>query len=81
METVFTPLQSLAGGILIGVASVLLMAFLGRIMGATGILAGALQPSDRADVPWRVALILGMISGPILIKLATGSFPVIRIKY
>ncbi|MDP5326507.1 MAG: YeeE/YedE family protein, partial [Paracoccaceae bacterium] len=40
METDFTPFQSLAGGVLIGLAATLLMLFLGRIMGATGILAG-----------------------------------------
>ena len=36
IETLFTPWQSLAGGALIGLASTLLMLFLGRIMGATG---------------------------------------------
>lgn len=35
--TSFTPLTSFAGGMLIGLAAVLLMAFHGRIFGATGI--------------------------------------------
>ena len=42
IETVFSPWQSLGGGALIGVASVLLMLFPGRIIGATGIPATTL---------------------------------------
>ncbi|MDB4053406.1 YeeE/YedE family protein, partial [Octadecabacter sp.] len=34
MPTDFTPFASLGGGILIGIASVLLMANFGRVMGA-----------------------------------------------
>jgi uncharacterized membrane protein YedE/YeeE len=79
METVFTPLQSLGGGMLIGVAAVLLMATLGRIMGATGILAGVLQPAGLSDWSWRAAVVAGMISGPIAMKQITGSFPVIDV--
>ena len=44
METVFTPVASLAGGALIGIAAVLLLLVHGRIAGATGVLAGALLP-------------------------------------
>lgn len=79
METVFTPLQSLGGGMLIGVAAVLLMATLGRIMGATGILAGVLQPAGLSDWGWRAAVVAGMVSGPLAIKLITGSFPIIQV--
>ena len=43
-ETVFTPWHSLGGGVLIGLAAVLMMLALGRIMGATGILSGVLPP-------------------------------------
>jgi uncharacterized membrane protein YedE/YeeE len=39
-ETAFTPWASLGGGVLIGLSAVLLMLVLGRVMGATGILAG-----------------------------------------
>ena len=79
METVFTPLQSLAGGALIGVATVLLMATLGRVMGATGILAGVLQPADSADWSWRVAILAGMASGPLMVMLLTGQGPEIQV--
>lgn len=79
IETAFTPLLSLGGGVLIGVASVLLMATLGRIFGATGILAGLLQPADMADWSWRAALFAGMVSGPVAVLLATGQMPVVQV--
>lgn len=77
--TEFTPFASLAGGILIGLAAVFLMATLGRIMGATGILAGFLKPSSNAEWSWRAVLLLGMVSGPIAIRLFTGSFPAVQV--
>lgn len=76
--TEFTPFASLAGGVLIGLASVLLMLTLGRIMGATGILAGALRPASSEDFSWRAALLLGMFTGPAAVALATGSMPDIQ---
>jgi uncharacterized protein len=79
METVFTPLQSLAGGALIGLASVLLMLTLGRIMGATGILAGILTPSAHPGGGWRIALLAGMVSGPLAVLALTGQMPEIQV--
>ncbi len=76
-ETQFTPWLSLSGGVLIGFASVLLMLVHGRIMGATGILAGFLVPASLRDWQWRAALIAGMISAPPAYLLMTGSFPTI----
>lgn len=79
IETAFTPLQSLGGGALIGLGAVLLMATMGRIMGATGILAGVIQPANLSDWSWRVAVLLGMISGPAVVLLVTGEFPAIQV--
>lgn len=79
IETAFTPFQSLAGGALIGLAAVLLMATLGRIMGATGILAGILQPSSMSDWSWRVAMLAGMVTGPLAVMLLTGSMPAVQV--
>ncbi len=76
METAFTPLQSLFGGILIGLAAVLLMASLGRIAGATGILSGALLGADRG---WRIAMIAGMLTAPVAMLAVTGASPVITV--
>jgi uncharacterized protein len=64
--TEFTPLMSLTGGMLIGLAAVLLMAFNGRIAGMTGILTGLLPPI-ATDWPWRAAFIGGAILGPVLL--------------
>jgi len=79
IETAFTPWQSLGGGLLIGLASVLLMATMGRIMGATGVLAGVLQPSSRDDWAWRAAIVLGMITGPLIVMALTGEFPAVQV--
>ena len=79
METAFTPLQSLGGGALIGLAAVLLMGLHGRIMGATGILSGLLSPVSRSDFSWRAFLLLGMVSGPVLIMLLTGQLPAVQV--
>jgi uncharacterized membrane protein YedE/YeeE len=77
METLFTPLQSLTGGVLIGCAAVLLMLTVGRIMGATGILAGVFTPASASDWSWRVVLILGMMTGPWAYSALTGALPVV----
>jgi uncharacterized membrane protein YedE/YeeE len=75
IETTFTPLASLGGGVLIGLAATLLMLFHGRIMGATGILAGLVMPASRADFAWRAALVAGMVCGPAVLWLLTGVWP------
>ena len=79
METTFTPLQSLFGGSLIGLSTVLLMLTLGRIMGATGILAGVILPTSSGERTWRTTLLLGMVSAPVLYLLLTGSWPAIDV--
>lgn len=79
IETAFTPLQSLGGGALIGLGAVFLMATMGRVMGATGILAGVVQPSNLSDWSWRAAVLVGMISGPLVVLRFTGEFPTIQV--
>lgn len=77
MMTEFTPYVSLLGGALIGLASVLLMASLGRIMGGTGIVSGLLPPDDLPAGAWRGILIAGMASGPLVVQAATGTMPTV----
>lgn len=79
MITEFTPLQSLFGGALIGTASVLLMLTLGRVMGATGILSGFLQPESHHDWSWRAAVLAGMVTAPGALLLVTGQLPEIAV--
>ena len=78
-ETPFTPLASLTGGVLIGIAAVFLMLVHGRIMGATGILAGFIAPASWRDWQWRAAVIAGMVSAPVAGLFVTGSFPAITV--
>ncbi|MEE4120900.1 MAG: YeeE/YedE thiosulfate transporter family protein [Paracoccaceae bacterium] len=77
METAFTPFASLGGGILIGLAATLLMLVSGRVMGATGILSGAIWGPQGRD--WRIALLAGMATGPLVLLALTGSFPAIEV--
>ncbi len=79
METSFTPLQSLFGGSLIGLSAVLLMLTLGRIMGATGILAGVIMPIGSGERTWRAVLLLGMFFAPVIYLLISGSWPAIDV--
>lgn len=69
--TEFTPIPALVGGSLIGLSAVLLMAFLGRIAGMTGILTGVLPPIAK-DWGWRAAFLAGAIVAPILVPLISG---------
>lgn len=79
METAFTPFASLGGGALIGLGAVILMATIGRVFGATGLLAGVLIPSGLSDAAWRVAAIAGMATGPYVLALATGALPTVTV--
>lgn len=57
----FTPLSALAGGVLIGVAALLLLLVGGRIAGISGIVAGIGSQSDKG---WRIAFTAGLIVVP-----------------
>jgi uncharacterized membrane protein YedE/YeeE len=78
MATEFTPLASLIGGMLIGLAAVGLMATLGRIAGMTGIVAGLLPPWDKVE-GWRAAFLAGAVAAPLVYLLATGAMPAFAI--
>lgn len=58
----FTPWTSLSGGLLIGLAAVLLLLFNGKIAGISGITKG-LFSSEANEVFWRLAFIAGLILG------------------
>ena len=71
----FTPVASLAGGLLIGAASVWLLAANGRIAGISGILHGlfAQPPGDRT---WRALFIIGLITSGFAWHIFAGPAPV-----
>lgn len=62
----FTPIQSLLGGILIGIATSLLLVFNGRIAGISGIVSALLTPRV-GDIGWRVWFTAGLLSGGLLL--------------
>ncbi len=59
----FTPWASLAGGVLLGLASALFILFNGRVLGISGILGGLLRPR-AGDAGWRIAFIAGLLAAP-----------------
>lgn len=65
----FTPWSSLAGGLLIGVATAMFLLFNGRIAGISGILGGLLRPM-AGDIGWRMAFVLGLLGAPLVYGLA-----------
>ena len=77
----FTPLASLVGGVMIGIAALLLMLTHGRVMGVSGILGGILSgilggligSSDKSDITWRVLFVIGVLAGPFLVMALTGA--------
>jgi uncharacterized membrane protein YedE/YeeE len=68
----FTPLSALAGGALIGLAAALLILGVGRVMGAAGIVGGALEIRD-AEAPWRWSLIVGLVLSPLIARALWGA--------
>jgi uncharacterized membrane protein YedE/YeeE len=66
--THFTPLASLAGGLLIGVATALFVLFNGRIAGISGILGGLLA-LPKGDSAWRLAFLIGLVASPLVFVL------------
>ena len=70
--TEFTPLASLVGGAMIGLAAVLLMAFTGRIAGVSGIVVRLFPPYNDGELVGRLAFVIGLIIAPVIFLLATG---------
>ncbi len=67
-------LQSLAGGVLIGLASWLLLFTLGRVAGISGIASGLIAPQavPAGDRGWRWAFVLGLVLVGAFMAWATG---------
>jgi uncharacterized membrane protein YedE/YeeE len=73
--TPFTPIASLLGGALIGLAAVLLMWATGRIAGVSGIAARLFPPYEDQEFAGRLAFVAGLVAAPVLVRLVTGSLP------
>jgi len=74
VETVSTEsiVAATAGGILIGLAAVLLMVVSGRIAGVSGFVSRLLPPYTDDATPIRLAFVAGLIAAPLLYTAATG---------
>ena len=62
----FTPI-SLVGGMMLGVATVILLLGIGRIAGISGIFSSLLKPK-RVEM-WQVLFIAGLVISPLLYRL------------
>jgi uncharacterized membrane protein YedE/YeeE len=60
-------LLPVSGGVLIGLAALMLIALNGRVMGMSGIWAGVVRLGD--DIKWRMAFVAGLVAGPVLLAL------------
>ncbi len=74
----FTPWASLAGGVLIGFATLVFILFNGRIAGISGIIGGLIKPQLH-DIGWRLAFVLGLVASAWVWSLFT-PLPAIEIK-
>ena len=75
----FTPVSGLIGGLLIGLATALLLALNGRIAGISGIVGGLLARKG-SEVGWRAVFIAGLLLGAFVYMLATGGAIPVRIQ-
>lgn len=73
----FTPGSALAGGMLIGIATAILLLLAGRIAGISGIVGGLFR-WQGSDMAWRIAFIAGLILAPFLWQ-QFGKLPTIQI--
>ena len=61
----FTLLNSFIGGILIGIAAIIIFLTNGRIMGISGILGNLMTLKETDQIYWRIAFLLGVLIGPL----------------
>ena len=67
----FAPVSGLIGGLLIGLSTVLLILFNGRIAGISGIVGGVLTRKG-SEIGWRAVFVVGLLIGAFVYMLATG---------
>jgi uncharacterized membrane protein YedE/YeeE len=68
----FTPYSGFFGGVLIGVAAVMLLLANGRLAGISGIIGGLLAP-PFPDAAWRLMFIVGLWLGAVAFMFAKGA--------
>ena len=63
----FSPVESLVGGIVIGIAALVLLRFYKRIAGISGIVGG-LFPFDTGETLWRLVFLAGLMTGGVVLS-------------
>jgi uncharacterized membrane protein YedE/YeeE len=74
----FTPIPSLLGGMILGIAAALYVLLHGQILGISSIVSGLLN-SKAGDRSWRIVLILGLLTAPLLAALFFGIRPIVEV--
>lgn len=64
--TNFTPVEAIIGGALIALSVAMMMLFVGRITGISGIFGGAFH-FKQDDTSWRWSFLAGMVAGGFLL--------------
>ncbi|TAM11862.1 MAG: YeeE/YedE family protein [Nevskiaceae bacterium] len=64
--TIFTPIEGLVGGVLIGCATVAWLWLYGRVTGISGIVHGAVLNVTPGDRAWRWYYLGGLVLGAVL---------------
>jgi uncharacterized membrane protein YedE/YeeE len=63
----FSPVESLVGGIVIGIAALVLLRFYKRIAGISGIFGG-LFPFETGETLWRLVFLAGLMTGGVVLS-------------
>ena len=72
--TEFTPIGALIGGATIGLSAVVLMLFMGRIAGISGIVNGLFNREPN-QLLWRLLFVVGLVIGPLIASQLGFSLP------
>lgn len=60
-------MESLIGGVIIGVAASLMLLFNGRVTGISGIVGSLLNP-QTLDKNWRILFLIGLLLGGVVLR-------------
>lgn len=76
--TEFTPYASAFGGVLVGIAAIILLSFQGRIAGISGMVSRLLPPyTSQSNIRTAAGFVIGIILAPIAYMAITG-MPVLQ---
>ena len=70
----FTPINSLLGGVCVGLAATIMFMANGRIMGISGILGDIISFKEKDQISWRIVFVLGVLMGPFVYLLIFQDF-------